>query len=273
MIRLYIYILLLLLSCLSYVFYEISWKNTEHQELILNAICAALFGSIGILFNYFSTNWGAVTLALKCLYNRNDSVYVSLSYLFKIKIAGENKYLMIKGSKLKHQYQPIGGVYKKYNSLTEKWQKWGALEAKNDRNNVDDLRFYVKRKYIPEIREWFYKRKNREIDVWREFCEELIAPKILDANIFNHIKPEFLYSKEEALIQRKGIKTKQFLIYDIYNVNFSKVQEEAIFSLYQKGEITEQYAFVDEENLDKELFTINNQEYQLGFHAKYLKNE
>lgn len=273
MVKLYSITILFLLSVIALVYYELNWKLTDHHEVIHDFIIAALFGTGGYLLNYLSSNWGAIKLALKCQLHKNEDIYVSLSYLFKIKIDGENKYLMVKSNKIPNQYQPVGGVYKRFPSSVLKWREWGANEAKNDRENKDDLRFNVKRKHIPKIRKWFYQRENREVDVWREFCEELVITGILPKNGFEHIKPEFLYRKEEHLIFRKGKENKQFLIYDIFSINFSKEQEEAIFNLYNQDELTEGYAFVDERDLDKELFIINNKEYQLGYHARYLKTK
>nr|WP_241158244.1 hypothetical protein [Adlercreutzia sp. ZJ138] len=35
---------------------------------------------------------------------------MSAAYLFRIKVGG--KYLLIRGNRIKDQYQPVGGVYK-----------------------------------------------------------------------------------------------------------------------------------------------------------------
>ena len=179
---------------------------------------------------------------------------------------------MVRGGKIRHQYQPVGGVYQKFPSITEKWNKWEASEARNDPKNSEDLRFYTKKKYLPEIKKWFYSGKNREIDVWREFCEELLETEILPSEVFKTIKPEFAKSHEDALIQRKGINERQFLIYNVFCIHLSDEQEAALVSLFESAPMTEKYAFVDEGELDKELFIRNETEYQLGFHARYLNN-
>ena len=246
-------------------------KHGEYANELLTFASIGIPTSLGALFDFVLENRDRLKLAAQCfLFKRNEDIYVSLSYLLRIKLRGENKYLMVRGNKLKGQYQPIGGVYKKYDSLGEKWHRWGAREEKNDPENSDDLRFRVKRKFIPEIRKWFYQRKNREVDVWREFCEEAVQSGILPKVEFNHIKPEFLYTVEESLIFRKGKDVNQFLIYDIFQVNLTDEQEKSLRALYVQGAVVHDYAFVDESDLNKELFTFNNQEHQLGFHARYL---
>lgn len=276
MIRLYIYILLLLSSLTALFFYVMSYKKSgEYSQELFASILVILPTSLGAIVEFLYEHRKSLLLSLRCLiHNRDEEVYVSLSYLFRIKLRGKNEYLMVRGNKIAHQYQPVGGVYKKFASLDSNWQKWDAREAKNNVEDSDDLRFYVKKKFIPEIRRWFYTSKNREIDVWREFCEELISSEILPNELFKHIKPEFLYSVEEPLIERKGISGKQFLVYNIFSIKLNQKQEEALFKLYNQSKITEEYAFVEEDFLDKELFTIKGQEKEhlLGYHAKYLKS-
>lgn len=274
MLKFYIYLLLLLASSVSLYSYESGYKNSEYANELITFASIGIPASLGALIDFLIEHGKTLFLSLRCfLFKRNESTYVSLSYLFKIKLKGSNKYLMIRGSKVRNQYQPVGGVYKKFPSLDSLWNKWEAQEAKNDPENCDDLRFEVKRKHIPEIRKWFYRRENREVDVWREFCEELLITGILPKNTFQHIKPEFLYSKEEALIFRKGKNTKQFLIYDIFSIHLDGRQELVLNELFTSAPFTEKYAFVNEEDLDKELFIENNQEHQLGYHARYLKSK
>lgn len=274
MIKFYLYLILFASSSTALVFYECGNKNGPYSIELMTFASIGIPASIGALLSFILDYKNSILLSLRCLlFKRNQITYVSLSYLFKIKLKGENKYLVIRGNKIKNQYQPVGGVYKKFSSLDLKWKEWGALETKNNPEDSDDLRFEVKRKFIPEIRKWFYKRKNRETDVWREFCEELIITGLLPEKTFRYIKPEFLYSKEETLIFRKGKDTKQFLIYDIYTLNLSSEQEQSIVQLHKNAAITERYAFVEEKDLDKELFIYNQEEYQLGYHARYLKSK
>jgi len=177
---------------------------------------------------------------------------------------------MVRGNRIRRQYQPVGGVYKRYPSSEGLFNEMNAKGAKIEENNADDLRFYVKGGNVLKIINWFFSRKNREIDVWREFHEELISNGILPQEKFRFIKPEYLHSKHERLITRRGINAKQYLIYDIYTISFTEEQKKALRDLLKESEFTETYAFVNEEDLDKELIYYDNEEYQLGFHAKYL---
>ena len=270
--KLYLYILLFLLSIIAWIFYFFHWKEAIYGEESFAVISTVFFSSIAGIHGFYASNKDSIFLAIRCLFNRNEKVYVSLSYLLKIKLKGSNKYLMVRGGKIPNQYQPVGGVYHKFSSITEKWNTWEASEARNDPKNSDDLRFFTKKKHLPEIRKWFYSGKNREIGVWREFCEELIESEILPNDAFRTIKPEFVKSHEASLIKRKGINETQFLIYNIFCIHLSDEQEEALVTLNNSTPMTEKYVFVNEVELDKELFIRNEKEYQLGYHARYLNN-
>jgi hypothetical protein len=263
----------LFISAIAIVSYFAFIKGTAYENELFALTTAIVGFSIGSILNFCTENKKNLILSFRCYFTsiKNKDVYISLSYLFRIKVKGGNKYLMVRGNKIKHQYQPVGGVYKKFNSLQFKFNQWGAREAKNDTYNSDDLRFFIKGKMVPDVVRWFNTRINREVDVWREFYEELISSKILPEEPFSYIKPEYLYSRHEQLILRKGIETYQYLIYDVFSIEFTTDQEKAIEDLLGESVLTDKYAFVDEDELNKELFIVNDNEYPLGFHSKYLK--
>ena len=54
-----------------------------------------------------------------------------------------------------------------------------------------------------EFFKWFDSRENREIDPWREFCEELVEPGILPAEIFRHIKYAYVGKHQEGILKNE----------------------------------------------------------------------
>lgn len=268
------YLISLVLAIAAGMIYYWRFKTTDFKEESFAIFISLLFFSIGGLFQYWFENRSRFWVNFRCLYTplRNKEVYVSLSYLLKIKLKGTNQYLVVRGSKIQHQYQPVGGVYKRYTSSEFYFQKWQARPRK-DEDNPFDLRFFVKAHHIPEIIDWFFSRSNRETDVWREFNEELLRTSILPKEAFEHIDAEFLYSCPEYLILRKPFKEKQVLIYDVFEVHLSPEQESILKEMAIRHSLTDQYGFVDEEDLDMECFTYDMKEYNLGGHTKYLKHK
>ena len=94
------------LTCIGY------FKDTPILAC-LSAIASAVLGSvISIIFEAIDSHGQGFHMWYQQLKYRKKEIRLSFSYLFKIQIDG--KYLLIKGNRLKNQYQPVGGVYKYY---------------------------------------------------------------------------------------------------------------------------------------------------------------
>ena len=67
----------------------------------------------------------------------NKLVRLSIAYLIRIKIG--NQYLLVRGERLSHQYQPVGGAYKFYQTALPFLQN---IESQDDNMvDVDDDHF------------------------------------------------------------------------------------------------------------------------------------
>lgn len=137
------------------------------QDIIVNLIVAIISYLASIIFH----NRLRMKIWFQSILRRNKKIRVSCAYLFQIKQDG--KYLLIQGNRI-DQYQPVGGVYKYYNSFKEVKSK---LELKDESESHfyenGDLRLITKGKYLVKFIDWFETRKNREITVIRELFEEL----------------------------------------------------------------------------------------------------
>lgn len=85
--------------------------------LILTIIASIISFFVGAFLQWISDNKKYLKLWIDTNIGkaRDKQVRFSLAYLFRIKIDG--KYLLVKNSKIANQYQPIGGVYKKFDSF------------------------------------------------------------------------------------------------------------------------------------------------------------
>lgn len=91
---------------------------------------------IGGVIGFCIANRGRIWITLKTITKFNKEIRISVAYLYKIKIDGS--YLLTKGSKI-DQYQPIGGVYKYYNTFGAKMNELGIRPETAERfyeNNV-----------------------------------------------------------------------------------------------------------------------------------------
>lgn len=267
--RFFSYLLVLFLS-ISYLFYRYFVLNNAsdfHKEILVPIAIGLIMTTMVGIYEIAKTHGKYSWLAIKCwLLIPNKIVYVSLSYLIRIKLSGSEKYFLVKGSKI-NQYQPVGGVYKLVGSK-DIYKEWEA-SVKADTKNPRDLRFFIKAKYLPDVLKWFKSGKDREVGIWREFQEELIETGILTNENFKTIRAEYLYTKEKLLLRETRFHNETFhtLLYNVFSIELNDKQFNELKSLEQKRIYTKKYAFVTEDEIKKECF--NESKTKIGQHTKY----
>ncbi|WP_442846261.1 hypothetical protein [Leeuwenhoekiella sp. H156] len=261
---------IVLLCALGYLFYRYLYLNPVtdfHKEILVTAAIAILSTCLIGIYETIKCQGKYFWTSVKCsLFIPNKETYVSLSYLLRIKLPGSERYFLVKGAKV-DQYQPVGGVYKTVGNKNI-YKEWEA-HPKSDVNNPDDLRFFVKAKYIPEIIRWFKSHRDRETDVWREFYEELLETNILSQKNFKTIRTEFLSTQENILSKQNRFNNEQYhtLIYDIFQLELTPDQFQELEKLFKDNTFTEKYAFVTKDEIEKECF--NNHQLKIGQHTKF----
>ena len=268
--RFFGYLLAMLLSMgyLLYRYFVLHNPSDFHKEILVPIAIGFIMTTIVGVYEIAKANGKYSWLAIRCwLFIPNKIVYVSLSYLIRIKLSGSEKYFLVKGSKI-NQYQPVGGVYKLVGNKNI-YKDWRA-SVKPDSKNLRDLRFFIKAKYLPSVLKWFKSGKDREIGIWREFQEELIENGILTNDNFRAIQAEFLYTKEKLLSKETRFinETYHTLVYNIFSIELNDQQFGELKSLEQKKIFTKKYAFVTEDEINKECF--NNSSTKIGEHAKHI---
>lgn len=159
---------------------------------------------------------------------KNAYIRLSFSYLYRIEVNG--KFLMVKGNRLKNQYQPVGGVYKFYDEAREflnSIQFIPDIEMGNS-DETDDLRIRIKGKYLLKFIDWFLEMKNREYCPTREFREELVDSNILSLDLFNHIKYRKVYVHNKGLTYSEYFQCNEWIYADIFELKLTKEQKNAI---------------------------------------------
>lgn len=115
-----------------------------------------------------------------------------------------------------YELSPVGGAIEFYNpAIIQRFHM--NLEAEN----VLELRFFTDRDYIDAFREWFYQRKERECDPFREIFEELVEEdQLLDDLSQQDVQMDYLHTLERIQpTKRTGVTdmmTQYFL--EIFNV-------------------------------------------------------
>ena len=201
------------------------------------------------------------------LFRRDTDYRVSAAYLFKIQI--DNKYLLIKGNRIE-QFQPVGGVYKYYNSFGDKYNQM-QLRQDDDSNFYEnrDLRIYVKGKFLQKFLNWFDSKENREYTVEREFREELVKTGILQEEILKDVRFEYVRRVNKGIEFSTHFKCFQVLIFDIFNVHIDN--ENALEQIKNYVSENEDLTLVSFDEIERECVNINGKSVKIGAHAKEIR--
>lgn len=218
-------------------------KNANTKEAIFNLALGFIAGWIIDVSAFLIDNRKNWILFKTLIFKRRKPIRATVAYLFRIEVNG--KYVLIKRHKPDRiGYQPIGGAFKYFKEENrELFDKLG-IEPCNlvprDADTKDDLRIRInKRKHLLEFLKWFDSRKNREIDPWREFYEELVEPGLLPIELFKHVKYVYIGNHKELVPPSPGFPIDQFRYAEIYELRpDSDEQKQAIENLINQNEIT-----------------------------------
>lgn len=200
----------------------------------------------------------------------DTSIRLSISYLYRIKLNDE--YFLIKGERIKNQYQPVGGVYKRYKSAEKFFKEINALDDDLfpiDKSSKDDLRIRIKGRYLLNFIKWFDSKSERETCQWREFYEELIQTNIINQKDFPYIFTNFIKQYVYGIKWSEYSQSKELLIAEIYEPIFNDEQTLIFESL--KCKENEKYCFMSENQINR-LGVIPKEEIkiQIAKTAKWL---
>lgn len=172
---------------------------------------------------------------------RNQPVRVTVAYLFRIEVNG--KYALIKRHKEDNKgFQPVGGCYKYLKEENRELFDELGIEPCNhvprDENTEHDLRIIIKkRKNLVAFLKWFESRKNRELDPYREFCEELSNTGFLSNEVFKNIKYVFIGKHIEGVLKSPVYPQDELRYADIYELRTENdAQKQAIIDLKNRAD-------------------------------------
>jgi hypothetical protein len=225
------------------------------------------------LLTFIVEHWNLVRLIPTKIFRRKEMIRLSLSYIFRIKV--HDHYLLVKSNRT-IKYQPPGGVYKVHPEGNTRLQKWGVQpddRIKIDDDSADDLRILVPRAKVIDVLKWFYDRKEREVDQWREFHEELISTKILKNEIFPYISLKHLTSHQSKIKFSNHNNIDEILVHEVYELRPTPKQQAELEGLHKQYSGKEDnYAWVSDvklKSLGRNPVTKED-ELPVGEHSLYI---
>lgn len=242
------------LSIIVMIYYALDSTGYGKNVYELSLIFLGIFISMAILS--IQKNGKHFLLFFKTYFapDRNKSLRVSFSYLFKISVKdkfGKQKFLLVRNTNMKNQlaFQPVGGVYKYFDKSFI-----NSIKGKDAINfhQEGDLRLIIPKKNFSKILLWFNKNKDREVGNFREFYEELIKTKIVPSDNFPWINSRFLSRKNSGLRNSDFFQCEEIVFYDIFELIPTELQLKSFEKIL--NEKSEHFIWVDEEFIRRKGF-------------------
>ena len=227
------------------------------QDIFVNLIVAFITFLASTIFH----NRLRLKIYYQSLIRWNKNIRLSCAYLFRIRY--NNKYLLIKGNRI-DQYQPVGGVYKYYdsfNGLKENLELKDESESHFYENG--DLRLVTIGKHLVKFLDWFDTKRNREITVIRELIEELEPSGISIENLIKQSQVEYLKTVKEPITFSTHFQMDELKIFEIFEVKIPKEILDDVLT-------SEHYFSVKAEDIEKFCFTKDGLSKKISATARYI---
>lgn len=198
---------------------------------------------------------------------KNEYVRISAAYLLRIRL--DNRYLLVKGHRVK-KFQPIGGAFQRYPGASEIINKLGVLDDNKieiDEINRGDLRVRVPALKVISFLKWFDTGKDRETTIEREFREEVIKTEILPANLFEHPRASLLYECQNFHFS-SHYRCHEILLHQVYEVHLTDSQKEYLRSTLHHQ--SPEWIWSTEEAIMHLGYEGNRKLYEVGEHTRLL---
>lgn len=267
------------LTAIGFIVYGyFKMAGSEYQKDVV------VFGIIGLatllelLIEHLIINRKRLILLLYVYYLavKKENIRFSMSYLYIIKV--DDEYLLVRNSNYGH-YQLVGGKYKRLKGtqslLKEKFEAMDDLKLPNKNLMKDDFAIFIPAKNAIKFLDWFNEGKNREINHWREFYEELIEGKgkLLSKEKFPYVNYNFLGRLTTPVKRTPGWDCYEILQYDILELLPNQEQYTELLNLKNQGD-SNYLKWADSELInclghDKR---TKSKLYDIGQHTKWALN-
>lgn len=224
-------------------------KDSSISELAINVFAAIII----ILFEKIIENFRLIWLwIITNTKYRKRKIRLSISYLFKIKI--DDKYLLVKGKRVPNQYQPVGGVFKRYRESYYALTNLGVTDDANipiDNISIDDLRVKIPAKNVVTFFKWYNSQLGREVSPYREFYEELIRSGIVKQSEFPYLNYVHRGRHMSKIHYSSHFQCYEILIAEIFDLKPNDEQENIFKLLIQNNSNNDEYIWADEDLIQR----------------------
>lgn len=216
-------------------------SGSEYQKDVVIFGIIGLATLIELLIEHMIINRKRLSLVIYVYYLtlKGENIRFSMSYLYTIKV--DDEYLLVKNSNYGH-YQFVGGKYKRLKGtqslLKEKFEAMDDPKLPNKNLMKDDFALFIPARKAIKFLDWFNEGKNREINHWREFYEELIEGKgkLLSREKFPYVNYNLLGRVTTPIKRTPGWDCYEILQYDILELLPNEDQRIELLNLKNQGD-------------------------------------
>lgn len=238
------------------------------EAAALNVLLGMIVSAISYVIGRFWNNRDRLSIFIRTNLMWNKPIRISAAYLFRIKVNG--RYLLIRGGKIATQFQPVGGVYKFFESSRDALNRMGVSldnKMKSATRDPEDLRIQLPAKNAIAFLDWFDSKKGREVTTLREFDEELVAGGYLPEYSLREFNPEFVKSCKRRLAYSVHLRIKEILVHDVFEVHLLGEEQKHLEDLISADPKCG-LVLVDKDDIDRGTFFDGNQFYDIASTAR-----
>lgn len=247
------------------LFYS-KWKENSDVNFLCTLIGGFILANLYQQFLEHKEYLGKIPSLVK-IWIQDKPLRISFASLIRIKV--DNKYFLIK-SKRFNLWQPVGGVYKYFDS--ELRRRFGLQDDIGGFKRVEsnELRLsFSKEKIFKSLSfmKWFDSRLGREISPDREFREELIDSNILDRELFKEVHFEFIERSFELSFSQK-FQVWELKAFEVFDLKLSESQHNQIRNLITSE--SSNFLLMAKKEIDHDGFSSEENELRIGGQTKYI---
>lgn len=250
----------------SCTFVYSKWKDNTDLNFLSTLIGGFVLANFYQLFLEHKDYLGVLPKLIK-IRIQSRSLRISFASLIRIKVG--DKYFLIK-SKRFNLWQPVGGVYKYFDSDLRR--RFGLQDDNGGfkRSDPNELRLSFPSDKIFKalsLMKWFDSRLGREISPDREFREELLDPNILSKDLFKEVHFEFIERTFELRFSEK-FQVWELMAFEVFDLKLEPSQIDQIKSII--GTNTNDVIAMTKNEIDRDGFASEGNDFRIGGQTKYI---
>lgn len=249
----------------------------RNNPYALSVVTAAVGVSLAALYNSIAVldRTTAMAVLKASTLHRRSVVRVSIAYLVSVQV--DDTYLLVRGGRIRTQFQPVGGVFKTDLTPHELYSRFRAEpdnRFRQDEVSESDLRIRLPGAELQALLTWFRRGLDREVLPLREFYEEVITTRLLKGSDFQYIDCRRVGLRSFGLTFDRHAACQQLILAEIWALRATPRQLQALRELRDTASSSKRIYFASrKEMLHGGHAAVESTDFDIAPTAKWLLEE